>query len=258
MIKRQFVEKQVRKSVGNKCTSTFLRKLVFQTVDSVARAHYGHDYAMKCVQTAAASRMLLEELGVKSQLMAGAVCVPKMLPNGNFNGWTGYWGDEHHVWLETEFNEVADLSISQLHEHPGTSVREMQTPAIWWNRRNGWPPIIRYMSDSPFGGILLSDVEEQASCERFLVSVRDEFASSMRNNIVNDVVFAPLLGDVEQLNVWTENRHPWAIGALSVLRGAIPMPVWVTDRDKEITLALSQGKWPKSRLSDRDNLFANE
>ena len=45
MIKRQFIEKQVRKSVRTKCTSLFLRRLVFQTVDTVARTHYGHDYA---------------------------------------------------------------------------------------------------------------------------------------------------------------------------------------------------------------------
>ena len=118
MIKRQFIAKQVRKSVRTKCTSLFLRRLVFQTVDTVARTHYGHDYAMKCLQTAEASRMLLEEVGIESRLTAGAVCVPKILTNGQFGGWTGYWGDHHHVWLETEFNEVADLALSQLHEHP--------------------------------------------------------------------------------------------------------------------------------------------
>ena len=255
MIKRQFIEKQVRKSVRTKCTSLFLRRLVFQTVDTVARTHYGHDYAMKCLQTAAASRMLLEEVGIESRLTAGAVCVPKILTNGQFGGWTGYWGDHHHVWLETEFNEVADLALSQLHEHPGTSVSEMQTPAIWWNQKNGWPPIIRYLFDSPFGSVSLSDTEEQASYERFLASVREAFSSTMANRSVGDVVFSPLLGDVEELNVWIEKRHPWAIGALSVVSRRIPMPEWVADREREVKLALSQGKCPKSRLSDRDDLF---
>ena len=100
MIKRQFIEKQIRKSVRTKCTSLFLRKLVFQTVDTVARAHYGHDYAMKCLQTAAASGMLLREVGIENRLTAGAVCVPKILTNGQLGGWAGYWGDHHHVWLE--------------------------------------------------------------------------------------------------------------------------------------------------------------
>ena len=258
MIKRKFIDNQIQKSVRTRSTSLFLRRLVFQTVDSVARAHYGQDYAMKCLQTAAASRMLLEEMGIESRLMAGAVCVPKILINGQFGGWTGFWGDHHHVWLETEFSEVVDLTISQLHEHPRTRVSEMQTPAIWWNQRNGWPPIIRYLFDSPLGGVSLSDNEEQASYIRLLVSVRELFSSTMTNRSVGDVAFAPLLGDIEELNVWTEKHHPWAIGALSVLRRGLPMPEWIADREREITLAWSQGKCPKSRLSDRDDLFGNK
>ena len=77
----------------------------------------------------------------------------------------------------------------------------------------------------------------------------------MANRIVGDVVFSPLLGDVEELNVWIEKRHPWAIGALSVVSRRIPMPEWVADREREVKLAWSQGKCPKSRLSDRDDLF---
>ena len=50
-------------------------------------------------------------------------------------------------------------------------------------------------------------------------------------------------------------RHPWAIGTLSVLSRRIPMPEWVADREREVKLAWSQGKCPKSRLSDRDDLF---
>ena len=97
--------------------------------------------------------------------------------------------------------------------------------------------------------------KEQASYERFLASVREAFSSTMANRSVGDVVFSPLLGDVEELNVWIEKRHPWAIGALSVVSRRIPMPEWVADREREVKLALSQGKCPKSRLSDRDDLF---
>ena len=255
MTKRQFIDKQVRKSVRTKCTTFFLRRLVFQVVDTVSRAHYPYDYSMKCLQTAAASQMLLANMGIKGRLTVGAVCFPKILTDGQFAGWTGYWCDHHHVWLETEFNEIVDLSISQLHEYPRTSVREMQTPAIWWSQRNGWPPIIRYLYDSPCGGVALPDAEDQASYERFLVNVRGAFSSTLATSTVGDVTFSPLLGDLEQLNVWTEERHPWAIGALYVLDHRIAFPKWIADREQETNLALSQGKYPKSRLSDRDNLF---
>ena len=139
MIKKRFIDRQIEKSAAGKRATPFLRRLVFQTVDAVSRSHYARDYSMKCVQTAAATKMLLAKMGIDSRLTMGAVCFPKILDGGQFAGWAGFWDADHHVWLETEFNEVVDLSISQLHDHPRTIEREMQTPAIWWEQRNGCP-----------------------------------------------------------------------------------------------------------------------
>ena len=255
MIKNRFIDRQIEKSTAAKRTAPFLRRLVFQTVDIVSRSHYANDYAMKCVQTAAATKMLLANMDIDSRLTMGAVCFPKILVGGQFAGWTGFWGKDHHVWLETEFNKVVDLSISQLHEHPRTIGREMQTPAIWWEQKNGWPPIIRYLFDTCAGGVDLGNPRDQASYEQFLENVQVKFSSTLADKIVEDVTFSPLLGDVDQLNIWTKDGHPWVIGAQTVLDRQIPFPEWIANREKEIELALTRGVYPNSRLSNREDLI---
>lgn len=211
MIKRQFINKQIKKSVAEKRTASFLRRLVSQIVDSVSRSHYANDYSMKCVQTAAASKMLLSKFGIGSYLTMGAACFPKILDTGRFAGWTGYWEEDHHVWIETEFNEIVDLSISQLHEHPRTIVPEMKTPAIWWDQKSGWPPIIRYLCDTYAGDVDLDDAGDQASYKEFIDKVQVAFSNILVEKTVGDVVFSPILCDVDQLNNWTREGHPWQL-----------------------------------------------
>lgn len=255
MIRRRFIDRQVEKSAARKRTTPFLRRLVFQTVDTVSRMHYGKYYSMKCVQTAAATKMLLAKVGIGSRLTLGAVCFPKILISGQFAGWTGFWDADHHVWIETEFNEVVDLTISQLHDHPRTREREMQTPAIWWQQGNGWPPIIRYLFDTCVDGVDLENAGDQESYEQFVERVQAEFVSLLADKGVEDVAFSPLLGDLDQLNMWTEEGHPWATAALSVLEYNIPFPPWITERQREIETALDQGRYPSSRLGGREGLI---
>lgn len=255
MIKKQFIDRQVKTSAAAKRTAPFLRRLVFKTVDAVSRSHYADDYPMKCVQTASASQMLLEKLHIESHLTMGAACFPKILTNGQFGGWTGFWDKHHHVWLETEYGEVVDLSISQLHEHPKTGAPEIQSPAIWWDQKYAWPPIIRYLFDIRADRIDLGTAKDQASYEQFLVKVQAAFLSTLANKTVQDISFSPLLSDIDQLNTWTEECRPWAIGALTVLHRQIAFPEWIVNREKEIKVALSLGEHPKSHLSDRDDLF---
>ena len=255
MIKRQFIKKQTKKSHHTKCTSLFLRRLIFQTVDVVTRAHYGNEYCMKCLQTSTGVQILLADMGIKSRLTFGAVCAPKLLKTGKFGGWTGFWDDDHHVWLETEFGEVVDLSISQLHEHPNTKIPELQTPAVWWNQKHGWPPIIRYLFDTQVDSIKLTNLDDQTDYEYFSDKVQDEFSTALEDKSVQDIAFSPLLGDANQLKAWAEENDPWATGALTVLKYQIAFPPWIVDRQWEIESALDQGKLPKSRLSERADLF---
>ncbi|ENM5895723.1 hypothetical protein NTH50_003915 [Vibrio mimicus] len=46
--------------------------------------------------------------------------------------WNGFWGDDHHVWLMTEFGELVDLTIKYLHLYPVTKGNnQLEMPAIW-------------------------------------------------------------------------------------------------------------------------------
>ena len=145
--------------------------------------------------------------------------------------------------------------MSQLHDHPRTIEREMQTPAIWWEQRNGWPPIIRYLLDTHVDGVDLGNAGDQESYEKFVEKVQAAFSSILADKGVEDVAFSPLLGDFDQLNMWTEEGHPWATAALTVLEYHIPFPPWIAERQQEIETALSQGRYPSSRLSDREDLI---
>ena len=81
------------------------------------------------------------------------------------------------------------------------------------------------------------------------------FSSIVAEKTIEDVAFSPLLGDVDQLNIWTEEGHPWTIGSLTVLDRQIPFPEWIANRQKEIESALARGMYPNSRLSNREDLI---
>ncbi|MGC6500820.1 MAG: hypothetical protein ACON4C_11555 [Henriciella sp.] len=255
MIKSQFLKKQREKSQSTKSTTPFLRRLVFYTVDQVASEHYGADYAMKCAQTAGAAQRVLDRLGVRSRITLGAVCFPKISPDRRFLGWTGFWGDDHHIWLTTEFCEVVDLSISRLHDHPKTRGTEMPTPAIWWCHEQGWPPIIRYLEDTFIDGIALSCELEQASYEAFLEKVDFTFSTILRDQIVSDVRFDSMLMNLDQLNALTDANHRWATAACIVPAQDIAFPDWVVERENEIADFLNRDQRPPSRLSYREDLI---
>ncbi|KCZ53199.1 hypothetical protein HY29_17445 [Hyphomonas beringensis] len=255
MIKAGFLKKQREKSRSNQSTTPFLRRLVFHTVDQVALEHYGADYAMKCAQTAGAAQRLLSLLGVQSRLTLGAACFPKIAPDGRFLGWTGFWGDDHHIWLTTEFFEVADLSIARLHDHPETRGAEMPTPAIWWGYQQGWPPIIRYLEDTFIDRIALSCALEQASFEAFLEKVEVALLSILNEQSVSDIRFDSVLMNVDQLNALTDANDRWATAAYFVPAHNITFPDWIVEREKELEYFISRNQRPPSRLSLREDLI---
>jgi len=255
MIKPQFLKKQFQKSIGAQSTAPFLRRFVIRIVDEVAQAHYGAEHPMKCTQTAGAIQVLLAELGIASRLTMGAVCFPKINSAGHFVGWSGFWEDDHHIWLTTQFYEVVDLSISQQHDHPSTEGEEMPTPAIWWDQAGGWPPIMRYLEDTFVDRIALSCPDEQTSYERFVAKVGVAFSSALSERDVKDFTFKQLLMDVDQLNQWTETKHPWATAALFVPEHQVAFPAWIIERQEEIERALERNEEPASRLSNRLDLI---
>lgn len=236
MIKPNFLKKQINKSRAQRTTAPFLRRLVFTTVDQVAREHYELAYPMKCLQTSAAAKALLENLGIKSRLWMGATCFAEAFEQGDVI-WGGFWDRDHHVWLVTEFSELVDLSIAQMHQHPNRK-RDDGIPVlpIWWDETDQWPDVIRYLPDGPVK-IGLDDPVEIADLNIFLTKVRNRFEDLLRLRCVEDVKFGPILADVAMMDSLHKQNHPWLIRAAQFSDRGIPFPPWIQKRDAELTAA---------------------
>jgi len=248
MAMTETIQNEIEKTHKEGSTSLFLRHLVFQIVDEAARAFYKDDYAMKCQQTAGAAKRLLDRLEIESTLIVGATCFAKVGLDGELKGWTGFFGDEYHVWLQTEFHEIVDLSISQLYRHPRTRISELPVPAIWWDQRAGCPPLFSYLIDHAIDRVEFDDTDEQEKYETFVKAVEERCDKTLACASINDVDFSNLLTCLDQLNRWTEEGRLWPTGALKILDLPDHLPAWMRDRQTEIERALNAGKAPKSRL----------
>ena len=78
LIKKTFIQNQVKKSKIEKKTSLFLRRLIFHVVDIALKKHYSENFSMKCLQSSVAIRILLEQNNIKSRELMGAVCVSQV------------------------------------------------------------------------------------------------------------------------------------------------------------------------------------
>ena len=254
MIPINDIDEQITEWRAKGKTAPFVQHLIMQIVDEVARSHYPDDYPMKCLQTAGAIQHILGKLNINSQLYAGAVCFTKIDPSGTFVGWTGFWGEDHHIWLHTEFNEIVDLSISQLHLHPLTRGEEMPLPAIWWDYRQGLPAIFKYLPDVPVAKIEMEE-PDQSIYTKFLSRVDCLFDEYQSKRSPDDIFFERLLSHTGQLNEWTNAGDLWLNGSLEILNVEKPHPQWMIEREAEISSAYAKGEVPKSRLMSQTDLF---
>lgn len=254
MIGIDFLKSQITKSRNDDLTAPFLRHLIFQTVDTVAREHYPDDYSMKCAQVSGAIQHLLSHIGIRSTLIIGAACFAKVSPTKGFDGWTGFWGNDHHMWIQTEFHEIVDLSISQLHEHPRTVDKEVQIPAFWWDQRPGTAPLFKYLYDIQIDKIEM-DEAPQATYMAFLAKVKDKFDDTVAASMDERIHFVPMLSTLTELNTLVTEGDSWASGALSILHNKILHPYWIREREKELSEYQAKGQHPPSRLSSQTHLF---
>ncbi|MEZ8402563.1 hypothetical protein AB4242_11550 [Vibrio splendidus] len=234
MIKKAFIDKQAVKAQNEQRTPDFLRRLCFTVVESVLRQHYSDSYSMRCLQASLAISSILKRLGIKSQTFVGEVCVSqvfcdsKLAPN-----WNGFWGDDHHVWLMTEFGELVDLTIKYLHLHPVTKGNsQLEMPAIWWSDVSRWPHVIKYL---PQGAISVKlPNEEMIDLDVFLTKVDQELSQFLKSNSVQQVVFSPVLHGPESMNDLYSQGNPWLVRSAELQDGKLPYPQKVLEREREL------------------------
>lgn len=238
MITEQYLSDQIEQSKRNRKSTLFLRRFVFRVVDAALREVYGDNYSIRCLQSSVAIQELLTSLGISSKVFLGAVClsrVSKVDPKDL--SWAGFWGEDHHVWVATEWNEYVDLTIAQLHLHPvGDSKNDEPIPAIWWHPADRWPPIIRYI---PTGlAALKLESNDAQNLERLKSAVVRHQAEVMRVAEPTRMLFEPVLFGPDHANDMAMQGHPWLQKSLRFQELGIPFPDWIINREQELIAEL--------------------
>lgn len=233
MIKQSFIKKQIEISNRKKKTSPFLKRLIFSVVDKALKKHYGDSYAVKCLQSSVAIHTILEKYEIRAQELVGALCVSQVFEDDiRPPNWNGFWGDDHHVWLSTEYGEIVDLTINALHLHPmsiGNS--QLPVPAVWWGDIGFLPKILRYLPD---GAVKLTLPEDEEDLEKFKYIVVAEYESTLNSMSINDIEYEPILCGMESLNGLYISGNSWLQKSLILQEAKVPYPRWIEERERHL------------------------
>lgn len=149
MISQGFLDGEISESREQRRTSLFIRKLTLHVVDAALRQHYGADYPIRCLQASCGIRRVLGSFGIAARLVVGAACFSEVNRKPPVEvSWGGFWDQDHHIWTLTEYDEIVDLTITQLHLHPAKQRCDaVPIPAVWWSPSHRWPSIILYLPE---------------------------------------------------------------------------------------------------------------
>jgi hypothetical protein len=238
MIKKGFLQKQVQRSRADKRTAPFLRRFVLSIGEEALRGHYGNEWPDKCLQSSHAIQLVLDRLGISSEIWEGAACFAQAYKNAPQEiRWVGFWGEDHHYWLMTEFKELVDLTISQIHLHPEFSRSDGEPiPPVWWNNLSPWLNTIRYL---PAGSLspdsYFENREDEDNQKAFEASVIVTMNRYMASYDVNNVSFGPIIENEDSLNSLYQQRHPAIVKTYGMHQQASPFPPWIEQRIAELT-----------------------
>jgi hypothetical protein len=238
MIRKGFLQKQVQKSRRERRTSSFLRRLVFSVVDQTLHDHYGGDYPQKCLQSSVGIQLVLGKFGIESKLWMGAACFAQAYRNSpGKTGWAGFWDRDHHVWLVTEFAELVDLTISELHLHPLSRSGDAEPiPPLWWDDISWWPGTIMYLPEGVVAPVFQFETrEEMEDLDRFKALVLATLERYTAERSVENVAFGPVLEGEHSLDTLYDQGHPYLVKTFVVHQSRTPFPPWVRQRMAELT-----------------------
>lgn len=218
----------------NKChtqrrTITEVQSYCLQITHTALETIYGN-YSDKCLQSSVGLHRVLKHLGISSKIVNGACCFITTKGSTPIS-WGGFWDKDHHVWLITEFFEIVDLTVSQLHLHPSKNNGELDPiPALWWQPADYTPSIFKYLPDSIVSENVLTEFsEDQTLLENFLDYI-DQLLLESNTNFYSFNI--PVIDGPETLNKLYEHGNEWARGAC--LSNDSPMPIWVRNRELEL------------------------
>ena len=238
MIEMSCITAEVARSRAQQATTDILKRLILSSVDGTAERHYGPAYATKCLQTSAGIKSILADIGIRSKLWLGNVCCAEVcVKNGQkVVYWGGFCEDAHHVWLYTEFGELVDLSISQLHRHPASlEVGGLPIPAIWWGDGITWPKILKYLPKSPIEiGLNEADMRD---LHDFETKARNDFKDKLAISEKESANYPPILSGMASLEELEQLGNLWLREVFLFNNAGNPYPQWVIRRHNELTMA---------------------
>lgn len=235
MITKSFIDEQIAKSKNEKRTSSFIRKFVFKTVDMALREHYGKNYSDKCLQSSAGIKELLSFFKIKSELFTGSLCVLEVFEKDNSigYGWGGFYGNEYHIFAGSEYYDLIDLTISQLHLHPNSRLKgEYQIPAFWWTPIDEWPSIIIYLSDGPIKIELPED--DMKDYSSYIEKVNEVKERLINSSTIEEIDFSPIIFGKDSLEYLTKMGEPWLVMCSKVAKMNIKFPDVVIKKEQEL------------------------
>ena len=144
------IKQEAKISRKKRKTTLPLRDYIFSVVDETNLEVFGERSSFKCAQTALATASLLSKYGIKTVYILGSTCVPKISTDLSIMSWHGFWGDDHHYWVMTEFGEIVDLSMAYLHLHPQEKLSLLEMPPVWIDTNQGIPTCFKYFHSECF------------------------------------------------------------------------------------------------------------
>ncbi len=234
MIKKSYLNKQLKKSRKCNQTSSFLIQLVFQIVDEVLSNHYEESYSDRCLQSSLAIQQVLAFLGIDSYVYGTDFCIAQAYEGSSDVIWGGFWDTNHHVWVVTEFDETVDLSVSQSHKHSSNSrPNQLPIPAIWWQRADEWPEVIKYLQS----GVINPELSDAGNRDLQVVSSKiDEMLATIMNDFdVRDISFQPIIQSPRSLEDLLGSNHSWAKKVYLFNQSSAPLPPWIQEKERQLT-----------------------
>ncbi|MBL4781103.1 MAG: hypothetical protein JKX92_02570 [Porticoccaceae bacterium] len=235
MIEQSTLTAEIIESRRQSVTSDFIRQLTFFVVDRALLNHYPISHSMKCFQSSLAIQLVLKRFKIKSQVILGELCVPQVFDDELLApNWSGFWGDNHHVWLLTEFGELVDLNVRYLHKHPESQQihKQLEMPAIWWNEITQWPSILRYFPQGPVEANFSQD--EMDDFEQFKKHVSKTLEFVISSMAVEDLLFSPILEGTDSINELRKKGNLWLQRSAKLQNMTTPYPKIISDREQEL------------------------
>lgn len=211
-------------------TSQELRQYVLKVCHETLLRHYGENYSMRCFQSSIIIKDILNTIGIKSVIVLGATCVPRVIGTSPYQlSWNGFWDKDHHIWLMTEFCEIVDLTISQLHLHPlNIHYKAHAIPPLWWYPGDEIPSMFKYLPDGKTPAL---EDESKEDLQQLRTVLRQELANAISTSEYGFI----LHGMVSMEQLLNTGDH-WAAGVLTMQQMNLPLPEWIANRERELLM----------------------